>query len=97
MDQYKTTEQSRRVATVILAGGVFGRPLVGSAGIVADTVTILRSGIAGALRDAELKVEAEKRNYELDPVAGEEMQRLAKEVMSQPPAVLERMKKVLGD
>ena len=44
-----------------------------------------------------LKAEAEKRNYELDPVSGEEMQRLAKEVMSQPPAVLERMKKVLGE
>jgi len=37
------------------------------------------------------------RNYELDPMSGEEMQRLAKEVMSQPPAVLERMKKVLGE
>ena len=36
MDQYKASEQSRRVATVILAGGVFGRPLVGPAGISPD-------------------------------------------------------------
>ena len=33
MDRYKTTDQSRRVATLILAGGVFGRPLVGPAGM----------------------------------------------------------------
>jgi hypothetical protein len=52
---------------------------------------------ASALKDPELKVEAEKRNYELDPVAGDEMQRLAKDVMSQPPAVVERMKKVRGE
>ncbi|MGZ8445966.1 MAG: Bug family tripartite tricarboxylate transporter substrate binding protein [Candidatus Binatia bacterium] len=97
MDQYKTAEQSRRVATVILAGGVFGRPLVGPAGIPPEIVKTLRAGVASALKDPELKIEAEKRNYELDPVAGEEMQRLAKEVMSQPPAVLERMKKVLGE
>ena len=97
MDQYKASEQSRRVATVILAGGVFGRPLVGPAGIPPDVVKNLRNGMASALKDAELKVEAEKRSYELDPVSGEEMQRLAKEVMSQPPAVLERMKKVLGE
>ena len=97
MDQYKASEQSRRVATVILAGGVFGRPLVGPAGISPDVAKTLRVGMASALKDAELKVEAEKRNYELDPVGGEEMQKLAKEVMSQPPAVLERMKKVLGD
>jgi hypothetical protein len=33
----------------------------------------------------------------LEPVAGEDMEKLAKEVMSQPPAVIERMKKVLGN
>jgi tripartite-type tricarboxylate transporter receptor subunit TctC len=97
MDQYKTADQSRRVATVILAGGVFGRPMVGPAGIPADRLKILRSAFASALKDPELKVEAEKRSYELDPVAGEEMEKLAKEVMAQPPAVVERMKKILGN
>jgi hypothetical protein len=53
--------------------------------------------MASALKDPELKVEAEKRNYELDPVTGDEMQSLAKDVMFQPPAVVERMKKVLGE
>ena len=40
MDQYKTPDESRRVATVILAGGVFG-PLVGPAGIAPDRLKIL--------------------------------------------------------
>jgi hypothetical protein len=31
------------------------------------------------------------------PVAGQEMEKLAKEVMAQPPAVIARMKKVLGN
>jgi len=97
MDQYKTAEQSRRVASVILAGGVFGRPMVGPAGIAPDRLKILRSAFASALKDPELKIEAEKRNYEVDPVAGADMEKLAKEVMSQPPAVLARMKKVLGN
>jgi tripartite-type tricarboxylate transporter receptor subunit TctC len=97
MDQYKTSEQSRRVAGVILAGGVFGRPMVGPAGIAPDRLKILRSAFASALKDPELRAEAEKRNYEVDPVAGADMEKLAREVMSQPPAVLERMKKVLGN
>jgi tripartite-type tricarboxylate transporter receptor subunit TctC len=97
MDQYKTGDQARRVATVILAGGMFGRPLVGPPGIPADRLKILRDAAMSALKDPELKVEAEKRNYELDPVSGADMERLAKEVMSQPPPVLERMKKILGD
>jgi tripartite-type tricarboxylate transporter receptor subunit TctC len=97
MDQYKTPDQSRRVATVILAGGVFGRPMVGPAGIAPDRLKILRGAFASALKDPELKAEAEKRSYEVDPVAGEEMEKLAKEVMAQPAPVLERMKKVLGN
>jgi len=97
MDQYKTSEQSRRVATVILAGGVFGRPMVGPAGIAPDRLKTLRGAFASALKDPELKMEAEKRNYELEPVAGEDMEKLAKEVMAQPPAVIDRMKKVLGN
>src|SRR5439155_3837199 len=97
MDQYKTSDQARRVATVILAGGVFGRPMVGPAGIPADRLKILRSAFASALKDSELKVEAEKRSYELEPVGGDEMERLAKEVMAQPPEVIERTKKVLGN
>jgi tripartite-type tricarboxylate transporter receptor subunit TctC len=97
MDQYKTPDEGRRVASVILAGGAFGRPMVGPAGIPADRLTILRAAAMSALKDPELKVEAEKRNYEVDPVDGRDMERLAKEVMSQPPVILERMKKILGD
>lgn len=59
--------------------------------------SFLFSAVTSALQDPELKAEAEKRNYELDPVGGEEMQRLAKEVMSQPPVVIERMRRVLGE
>ncbi|HVO92407.1 MAG TPA: hypothetical protein VMT22_06170 [Terriglobales bacterium] len=96
MEQYKTPNQARRVATVILAGGVFGRPIVGPAG-APDRLKILRSAFASVLKDPDLKADAEKRGYEVAPVAGEEMEKLAKEVMAQPPAVLERMKKVLGN
>ena len=96
MDQYKTAEQSRRVATVILAGGAFGRPLVGPGGVPADRLKLLQSAFLSALRDPVLKTEAEKRGYEWDPVGGPELGKLAKEVMSQPPVVIERMKKVLG-
>src|SRR4029453_2474006 len=97
MDQYKPSDQSRGSATVIPAGAVSAPPLVGPAGMASDTVKILRNATASALKDPELKVEAEKRSYELDPVSGEEMQRLAKKGMSQPPAGVERMKKVLGE
>jgi tripartite-type tricarboxylate transporter receptor subunit TctC len=96
MDQYKTPEQGRRVASVILANGVFGRPMVGPPGIPSERLKILRAAYLSALNDPALRTEAEKRGYEMDPVAGEKLEHLAKEVIAQPPAVIERMKVVLG-
>jgi len=40
--------------------------------------------------------QAEKQNVEIEPTSGEELETLAKEVMAQPPEVVERMKKLFG-
>lgn len=96
MEKYKTPEAGRRLATVILAAGDVGRPYVAPAGVPAERVKILREAFMKTMNDPEFKAEAEKRKLELDPVTGEELEALAKEVIAQPPAIVERMKKVLG-
>jgi tripartite-type tricarboxylate transporter receptor subunit TctC len=97
MEKYKTPDSGKRLTTVLLSPGLFGRPIVGSPGIPADRVKILRDGFMKAMRDPELLAEAEKRGWEPDPVSGEKLQELAKEVVSQPPDVLARMKAVLSN
>jgi len=96
MEKERTPEGSRRLAKVVLAAGVFGRPMVGAPGIPADRVKILRDSFVRAMDDPEFVAEAKKRDWELNPVGGERLEALAKEVMAQPPEVIERMKKLLG-
>lgn len=96
MDEHKTSESSRSLAKLVLASGDLGRPIIGPPGIPADRVKILRQAFAKALADPELLARAEKQNVEIEPTSGEELEGLAKEVMSQPPEVIERMKKLLG-
>jgi tripartite-type tricarboxylate transporter receptor subunit TctC len=96
MDQYKTTDSSRRLANVILAANEIGRPIIGTPGIPAERVKILRDAFSKAVKDRELLEEAKKKRLELDPVSGEELQTLANEIVAQPPEVVERMKKLLG-
>ena len=48
------------------------------------------------LSDADFLAEIERRKYELQPVKGEELEAMAKEVIAQPPDVIERMRKLLG-
>jgi tripartite-type tricarboxylate transporter receptor subunit TctC len=96
MDKYKTPEAGRRLAKVILAAGDFGRPLVFPPGVPADRVKILRDAFDKALKDPALLAEAKKRNLEIDPTSGPELEALAKDVIATPPDVVQRMAKMLG-
>ncbi len=49
------------------------------------------------MSDEQFRTEVKKRNYEFDPVGGEELEKLAKDVTTQPPDIIERLKKVLGN
>jgi tripartite-type tricarboxylate transporter receptor subunit TctC len=96
MNQYQTPESSRRVATVVLAAGDIGRPFVAPPAISPDILKILRQAFAKVIADPELKATAAKQELELDPTEGEPLQTIAKEVVTQPADVIERMKKLLG-
>ena len=95
MNEYKTPDAARRLATVVLAGGDFGRPMVAPAGVPSDRIKILRDAYLKALGDPELLAEAKKKGLDIDPTSGDELESLAKEVSIQPPQIVERMKKVL--
>ena len=96
MDKYNTAEGARRLASTVLTVGILGRPMVAAPTIPAERTRILRSAFARALKDPELITEAKKRNFGLEPVSGEELEALANEVMTQPPAVIQRLKNLLG-
>ena len=48
------------------------------------------------MSDPEFLAEAKRRNLEIKPTAGRELDKLAKTIVVQPPEVIERMKKLLG-
>jgi len=98
MDQYKTSEADRRLVTVMLGSGEFGSaPTIGSPGIPPELVKILRAAYAKALTSPELIAEAKKQGFDAEHIPGEELEALAKEVMSQPADVIASMKKVMGE
>ncbi len=96
MDQYKTRDIDRRLADVVLASNIFGRPYVAPAGISAEHLSVLRGAFAKTFADAQFLADAKRRNLEIKPTAGAELEKLAKEIVVQPPEVIERMKKLLG-
>jgi len=96
MDRYKTPENGRRLATVILANGTLGRPIFTSPGTPPDRVKVLREAFEKMLKDPAFLDDIKKKKFELDPISGAELEAIVKEVMTQPPEIIERLKKLLG-
>ena len=96
MDQYKARDADRRLATLVLAAGDFGRPYVLPAATPGDRLKTLRQAFTKAISNPDVVSDAEKKKLEIDPSTGEELEVLAKEVIAQSPEVIERMRKMLA-
>lgn len=97
MDQYKTPAASRRLTAAFLDAGRFGSwPIVASPGVPNERVKILRDAFMKATSEPAFVAEANKKQLEVEPIRGEDLEALAKEVTNQPPEVIERLKELLG-
>jgi tripartite-type tricarboxylate transporter receptor subunit TctC len=92
MDEHKTPEADRRMVPMVLAATDFGRPIVAPPGIPADRLKIFREAFLKTMKDPELLAEAKRKNFDITPSTGEELEALAKVVMAQPPEIVERVK-----
>jgi tripartite-type tricarboxylate transporter receptor subunit TctC len=97
MEKYKTPEIGRRVALVVTASEIFQRPYMGPPGMRPDLVKILREAFQKTLKDSAFLEEVKSKKLDAEFTSGEEMESMAKEMMSQRPEVIERLKKVLGN
>jgi tripartite-type tricarboxylate transporter receptor subunit TctC len=96
-EKEKVPENSRRVAQVILAAESFGRPIVGTPGIPPDRVAMLRQAFDQSMKDPELLAETQKQRMDVDPTSGLALEKLAQQILEQPPEVLARVKKILAN
>jgi tripartite-type tricarboxylate transporter receptor subunit TctC len=96
MDQYKTPQGGRNLATLVLAGGAFGRPYVMPPNTPKEQVKIIRDAFEKTLNDEAALAEATKKKLEFDPSTSDELEKLAKEVTSQSPDIIAKMKKLLA-
>jgi tripartite-type tricarboxylate transporter receptor subunit TctC len=70
--------------------------MVASPGVPQDRLKVLRDAFLKATSDPAFLADADKKQLEVEPIRGEELEALAKEVINQPPEVIERLKELLG-
>jgi len=97
MNEYKTSAATRALVTAILASGDLGRPFITPPAIPAERLKILRDAFRKTMSDPAFLADVKARKLETDPDYGEELEKLAKEIVTQPREIVERMKKLLSE
>jgi tripartite-type tricarboxylate transporter receptor subunit TctC len=92
MDQFKTPDRERRLVPLVMAATDFGRPIVAPPGTPAERLKILREAFLKTMKDPELLAEAKRKNFDITPSTGEELESLAKLVMNHSQEIVERVK-----
>ena len=95
METYKAPDATKRLARVLLSSGDLGRPFIAPPAVPAERVKVLREAFTKAMNDPALLADANKRKWDLDLLSGEELEAVSKDIMVQPPEVIDRMKKLL--
>jgi tripartite-type tricarboxylate transporter receptor subunit TctC len=97
MNEYKTPATTRNLVTAVLASGDLGRPFIVPPGVPAERLKILRHAFQKTMSDPAFLADVKARKFEADPTFGDELETIAKEAVTQPREVIERMKKILGE
>lgn len=95
MERHRAPEINRRVAMVLLGTDNFGNfPSAATPGIPPERVKMLREAYIKALKEPDFLEEAKKRSWDIDPISADELEKLAKEVIDQPPEISARIKQL---
>jgi tripartite-type tricarboxylate transporter receptor subunit TctC len=97
IDQAKN-EDDRRLLEIILARQETGKPYLLPPGVPADRVAILQSAFASTVKDSAFVEQVQKANMDVtNPMTGAEVTSLVDRVMSAPPSLVTRLKKIFAD
>jgi tripartite-type tricarboxylate transporter receptor subunit TctC len=91
----KTDEARRLIQVGIQDGSAYSRPFMAPPGTPKERVQILRRAFQETLSDKALLAEAEKAKLTLDPVSGEELEKLVADLFTLDASFVEKLKTVL--
>jgi tripartite-type tricarboxylate transporter receptor subunit TctC len=81
------SDAQRQMLRMIFARQVMGRPFLAPPGVPAERVAALRKAFMDTINDKEFLADAAKAKLEINPVDGEKVQALVKEIYATPPEV----------
>jgi tripartite-type tricarboxylate transporter receptor subunit TctC len=94
--EFVRDEPTRRQLELLMVSQTMDRPVLAPPGVPAERVKALRDALAAVTRDDAFRAEVERRNLQVDPVAGEDLTRMLQRAFSAPPEVIAAARETMG-
>jgi hypothetical protein len=90
-------ENDRRVIDLVVAGDAMGKPMAIAPNAPAERAQALRDAYEATLRDPEFIEAVKKARVELTPVPGTRLQEIVARVLTTPPELKARARKIIAE
>jgi tripartite-type tricarboxylate transporter receptor subunit TctC len=94
---YATNEEQRAIVTLIVAGQQMARPFFAPPGVPEDRKQALRKAFDDTMKDADFLADAKKSSFDIDPVTGQQIEALLKQVYATPKDLVEKAAKAIAN
>jgi tripartite-type tricarboxylate transporter receptor subunit TctC len=88
-------DEDRAVLRLLSAPSAIGRPIYTTPGVPADRVNALREAFNATMKDPAFLEDAQKAQLEIDPVSGQELQKIVEEIVTTPKPIADRLAAII--
>ncbi len=96
VSDFAKTDEAKQVMALASASAPFGRSVTVPPGYPAHLLAALRTAFDSAMKDKEFLASAKKRNIEIDPMSGADIEPILEKIMATPPEIVAAFRKSAG-
>jgi tripartite-type tricarboxylate transporter receptor subunit TctC len=89
--------EDKAVLRLLSSPSAIGRPIFTTPGVPEDRVKALRAAFDATIKDPAFLEDAKKAGLEIDPVSGEELQRIVGDIVATPEPVAKRLADIIAE
>ncbi len=93
---FAKTDEQKKILELIYSQTTFGRPYVVAPGVPEERVLALRKAFMATMNDADLVGEARRMNVDIEPIAGEDLQKIIAKLYATPQDLVDKAKAAIA-
>jgi len=93
---FAVDDRSRRILALLGGGPDIGRAIVAEPGIPAERAAALRGALMATMQDPEFIADMRKRNLNIEPLPGDELQKIVEAAVATPRELVEQARRYAG-